>query len=138
MKNLTIDSLLKILTVVCYVLIYSVAGYAVVRVVRAPSQIIPPVSEANIQVTQTPKSTSTVTPEARITEVPTTHTSSPTVAPTIDNRCIITVSGSKYNVTDFRNIHSGGDIFVCNSDMTSTFFGQHSQRILEQMVRYRL
>jgi len=49
----------------------------------------------------------------------------PTPQPTPDNRCIITVFGAKYNVTQLRNTHSGGDIFVCNSDMTATFVSQH-------------
>ena len=52
------------------------------------------------------------------------------VAPVVSNRCIITVEGQKYDVTDFRSLHSGGDIFVCGTDMTSTFFGQHNMKIL--------
>lgn len=51
--------------------------------------------------------------------------------PAVSNRCIVTVEGQKYDVTDFRLLHSGGDIFVCGTDMTNTFFGQHNQEILD-------
>lgn len=58
----------------------------------------------------------------------------PNPAPAVQpasNRCIVTISGQKYDVTDFRTQHSGGDIFVCGTDMTRTFFGQHNQELLD-------
>ncbi len=39
--------------------------------------------------------------------------------------CVITISGSQYDVTDFRSEHSGGDIFKCGEDMTKAFQGKH-------------
>lgn len=59
-------------------------------------------------------------------------------APTADNRCIIVVSGSRYDVTQFRNMHSGGNIFSCGADMTATFWGQHNQATLDRMAQYRI
>ncbi len=51
--------------------------------------------------------------------------------PAESNRCIITISGQRYDVTDFRSQHPGGDIFACGTDMTQTFFGQHDQQLLD-------
>lgn len=42
-----------------------------------------------------------------------------------EERCIITVNGSKYDLTEFRKMHEGGDIFVCGTDMTARFRGEH-------------
>lgn len=47
-----------------------------------------------------------------------------------EEKCIITVEGNKYDVTSFRNQHSGGNIFQCGTDMTTSFFGQHEQQLL--------
>jgi cytochrome b involved in lipid metabolism len=57
-----------------------------------------------------------------------------TVVP--DNRCIVTVSGNRYDVTSYRNSHSGGNIFTCGVDMTSVFKSQHSSGTLKQMSPY--
>jgi hypothetical protein len=32
-------------------------------------------------------------------------------------------------------MHSGGDIFVCASDMTGVFFSQHNQALLDTTMR---
>jgi cytochrome b involved in lipid metabolism len=53
-----------------------------------------------------------------------------------DNRCLITISGKKYNVTDYRNKHPGGDIFTCGSDMTTAFNNQHGSSTLKKMTQY--
>lgn len=60
----------------------------------------------------------------------------PTVGPA--PACVVTVDGVKYNVSVFRNIHSGGDIFRCGADVSSEFWGRHSQRQLNQMQQYRI
>lgn len=52
--------------------------------------------------------------------------------------CVVTVDGVKYNVSVFRNIHSGGDIFRCGADVSGEFWGRHSQRQLNQMQQYRI
>lgn len=60
------------------------------------------------------------------------------VEPTADPRCIIAINGVQYNVTEFRNIHSGGNIFTCGTDMTATFFGQHNDATLQRMQQYKI
>lgn len=40
-------------------------------------------------------------------------------------QCIILIQGSKYDVTEFRNKHGGGDIFKCGEDMTEAFQKKH-------------
>jgi cytochrome b involved in lipid metabolism len=67
--------------------------------------------------------------------VNTTPTPTP-VAVVPDNRCIVTVSGNRYDVTTYRNKHSGGDIFNCGTDMTSIFNSQHSTSFLKQVAKY--
>lgn len=39
--------------------------------------------------------------------------------------CIVTINGKRYDVERLRRTHSGGDVFVCNSDMTNTFKSEH-------------
>ena len=62
----------------------------------------------------------------------------PAAASTPDTRCIITIDGAKYDVTQFRSMHSGGNIFSCGSDMSATFWSQHGQGTLNQMAQYRI
>lgn len=50
--------------------------------------------------------------------------------------CIITIRGEKYNVKDFRNLHKGGDIFKCDTDMTEAFNNQHGEKQLEKIQKY--
>ena len=65
-------------------------------------------------------------------------TPSPATQPN-PNQCVITISGVKYDVQPLRNTHSGGDVFVCNTDMTNIFFGEHDQSLLiNEMQKYRL
>lgn len=39
--------------------------------------------------------------------------------------CIITVFGIQYDVTPLQTSHTGGNIFVCGTDMTATYQAQH-------------
>lgn len=55
-----------------------------------------------------------------------------------DNRCIVAVNGIKFDVTYFRQIHSGGDIFNCGTDMTEVFYTQHNEQYIEKLKEYRL
>lgn len=57
-------------------------------------------------------------------------------APAESPQCIITVHGTRYNVTEFRSFHSGGDIFTCGADMTGVFDSQHSMGTLRKMSSY--
>lgn len=56
--------------------------------------------------------------------------------PAESQQCIITVHGTRYNVTEFRSFHSGGDIFTCGADMTGVFDSQHSMGTLRKMSPY--
>lgn len=79
--------------------------------------------------------------EGQSTPIPQTNTITPTDTPKADplaNRCIIVIDGVKYDVTDFRKIHSGGDIFQCGSDMSDIFHGQHNDSTLQKMQQYRV
>jgi cytochrome b involved in lipid metabolism len=53
-----------------------------------------------------------------------------------DLRCLISVNGKTYNVTQLKNTHSGGDIFKCGSDMTLSFNSMHSNNysLIEKYV----
>jgi len=43
--------------------------------------------------------------------------------------CIITIDGSKYDVTTLRSTHTGGDVFQCGTDMSAVFHGQHGNNL---------
>ena len=49
--------------------------------------------------------------------------------------CIVTIDGNKYDVTNLKKTHSGGDIFVCNTDMSNSYHNQHGTN-LARMERY--
>ena len=52
--------------------------------------------------------------------------------------CVITVRGEKYDVTEFRNKHKGGNIFKCGEDMTDTFNKQHGEKQLKELQKYKV
>lgn len=64
-------------------------------------------------------------------------TSQPAPQPA-SNRCIIVIDGNQYDVSEFRTIHSGGNIFECGTDMSAIFWGQHNQGYLDTMAKYRI
>lgn len=107
---------------------------------RSPQQttILPAPSTIPVQSvlpTSTPRTQprGTSQPVANPTLIPT-----PTFAPPPSNRCIVTIDGVRYDLTDFRFIHSGGDIFNCGTDMSAIFWGQHGQSMLNRLQRYRI
>ena len=86
-----------------------------------------------------PTSTSTPTPKTIRAIAPTqavvpTQTSTPTPDP----RCIITINGVRYDVTAFSQMHSGGDVFQCGTDMSTVFNQRHSNRELQMMQQYKI
>jgi cytochrome b involved in lipid metabolism len=54
------------------------------------------------------------------------------------NKCIIIVKGLKFDITDFRKVHSGGDIFECGTDMTNAFDSQHGNREFQILKKYQI
>lgn len=69
---------------------------------------------------------------------PQVTTVSPTKTPTPDTRCIITVDGTRYDVSIFRRLHRGGDVFSCGGDMSQVFHSQHRKFYLTLMARYKI
>lgn len=65
---------------------------------------------------------------------------SSTPVPTVANanRCVITIDNQQYDVTNFRDQHSGGDVFDCGTDMSSVFHGKHGAKELRYMARYKI
>ena len=51
------------------------------------------------------------------------------------NRCIITLFGKTYDISNLRSTHSGGDVFTCGADMTSKYQGKHGSSV-SMMSRY--
>lgn len=68
----------------------------------------------------------------------TSTAASATVVPTKDNRCIIVVDSVRYDISKFRTLHSGGNIFQCNTDMSNVFHQQHDNGYLQTMSQYKI
>lgn len=96
--------------------------------VAAPVAVPVVVTDATVPPAPAVDTSSTPPPEA---------TPAPSVPPPSD-RCIITLSGGQYDVTDFRNIHSGGDVFQCGTDMTASFLSRHPASFLSKMSQYKV
>ena len=58
-----------------------------------------------------------------------------TPTPNNDTRCIVTIFGQKYDVTFLRDTHSGGDVFICNTDMSTIYQRRHGTN-LNLIARY--
>lgn len=147
MKNFPIDSALKTTTVFGYLCVYLIAGYSAGGLIRTQSTVASTKQEVPDQpVTTRISSTQEVTPtsqkaptsEKKAQPTPTVVEKTDTPIPTPDTRCIISVDGTSYNITEFRQEHSGGDIFTCGTDMSATFHGQHDTQILQKMNRYKI
>jgi len=61
----------------------------------------------------------------------------PTTTSTSKNNCIVTILSNKYDVTNLRKTHSGGDIFKCGTDMTTIYTKQHGTN-LSRMTEYKI
>lgn len=60
-----------------------------------------------------------------------------TTTPSVKNTtgCIITLFGQQYNVSTLQQTHSGGNIFNCGTDMSSTYQGKHGSNV-SRMQQY--
>lgn len=93
--------------------------------------ILPTNAEPNTITNNNPTiKTKAILPTPTLTLIPTLI---PTSVP--DSRCLITLFGSQYDVTTLRSTHSGGDIFKCGTDMTTTYTNQHGTN-LSRMTKY--
>lgn len=91
--------------------------------------IIPPATNQVSQPTvipATPASSQTATPQPQQT------------APSVQksNQCLIQIKGKVYDLAVFRAVHSGGDIFQCNTDMSAGFSQNHPDSYLNQLSDY--
>lgn len=111
------------------------------KVVEEPAETVVSPSENNKAEEDDKTVTEKVTPTKRVTKAPTPTptkvvTATPTKAVTPVQTtavCWVIVDGKKYDVTDFRNQHSGGDIFKCGTDMSEEYHGRHGPREILQM-----
>ena len=72
------------------------------------------------------------------TIVPIVSTQDTAPAPTSDTRCIIAVDGIRFDISQYRNLHSGGDIFQCGTDMSIIFHDRHPDSFLNKMSQYKI
>lgn len=123
---------LKIIILVNLIIIVGVVGFIVVKGLQKPD---------NNSVTGTSEVQSNTKLAVSEPSIPSgtapvvSNTESPVVA-VPDNRCIITILGKKYDVTDYRNMHPGGNVFTCGTDMTTTFNNQHGADMLKKAAKY--
>jgi len=92
-----------------------------VEMVVAPTKALKNNTQTSVLATPTP------------TPIPTITTSPKNTA--VANGCIVTLFGQQFDVTSLRSSHSGGDIFVCGTDMTSKYQSKHGSS-LSRMARY--
>ncbi len=87
--------------------------------------------------------TSTNSSAATTTNTPSANTNSSSTSTTANttqtnsNRCVVTVNGSQYDVTQLQYTHSGGNVFSCGTDMTATFESMHGTR-WSKIARYKI
>lgn len=127
--------------------VYSASSISALRKVTQTEKEISVLQDINLSSptpTNTPRITTvnvakTTTKAPTRTASPTIKTPSPTPPSTpVVNRCVIIIDGSKYDVTDFRSIHKGGDIFKCSTDMTQVFYSQHDKPFLSKIESMRV
>lgn len=96
------------------------------------SVIAPTIAAPTTSPTLTVSATKTITPAATI---------APTAIPTVDplaGHCLVYLDGARYDLTEFRNMHSGGNIFQCGTDMSDIFHGQHPVSFLAKISQYKI
>ena len=118
------------------VLILGAASLTLVTAYRGADMLATSLAESSSSISSSSESSSSIPSSSSSSETSST-TSSSTSSIVTSNKCIVTIKGSKYDVTTLRNTHSGGDIFNCNTDMSTTFTNQHGNdlaRIKQYLV----
>ncbi len=90
----------------------------IAKVVAEPTEIV--------SVNQTTTPAATMAPSATTTLDP------------LAGRCLVYIDGVRYDLTEFRNIHDGGNIFQCGTDMSNIFYGQHPISFLAKISQYKI
>ena len=142
-KTITLIALLNILTIVVILKITSFLSLRGATPTWQSSQTSLGLPSPTLSLSPTTKPTAkpTLKPTAKPTLQP---TSTPTIiAPTAtpapkSDKCIVTIDGSRYDITVFQNIHSGGNVFTCGTDQSALFHGQHPDSFLSKMARYKI
>jgi hypothetical protein len=52
--------------------------------------------------------------------------------------CEVVLFGERYDLQAFRQVHPGGDIFQCNTDMSAVFSSQHPMDYLAKLAPYKI
>jgi hypothetical protein len=101
---------------------------------RMPSATKSPVASKAPTKTATPAAnTATPKPTVAATAKPT-----PTPTPAAASGCVVTVDGASYNITSLVKSHSGGNVFKCGTDMSSTFNGASPRHKISWMTKYKI
>lgn len=79
-----------------------------------------------------PKITPQLTTES---PAPLTQTPANPSTSAVNDQCLVTIDGMKYNVAELRKTHSGGDVFQCGTDMTQIFYSRHDKSYLGKLQR---
>jgi cytochrome b involved in lipid metabolism len=119
------------------VLVLGAASLTLVTAYRGADMLATSLAESSSSESTSSESSSSIPSSSSTSSETVSSISSSTSSIVTSNKCIVTIKGSKYDVTTLRNTHSGGDIFVCNSDMTTTFTNQHGSdlaRIKQYLV----
>lgn len=101
-----------------------------VTATKKPSATTSPVA------TKSPTTTSAPTPTVVATPKPTVA-ATPTPTPAASG-CIVTINGASYNITSLVKSHSGGNVFKCGTDMSSTFTGASPRHNISWMTKYKI
>lgn len=117
---------LFIISLTNLVFLISILFYFSGRTIISPVLVIPlqPTPTTTITINPTPS------PAKIIMTVPTTNP--------LAGHCLITIDSVRYDVTSFRNQHSGGDVFTCGADLSKLFHDRHSNRFLDIMAQFRI
>ena len=101
---------------------------------KKPSATKAPVASKSPTKTATPVTT-TATPKPTVAP---TATATPTPTPAAASGCIVTVDGASYNITSLVKSHSGGNVFKCGTDMSSTFNGASPRHKISWITKYKI
>jgi cytochrome b involved in lipid metabolism len=123
----------KILLSLLLLSVIVTSGIAYKKITEEPT-IIP--DSSNSQFVNTPTETQAPSLRPTVKPFPTLTKVIPTVfINQTGNLCLVTISGQRYDVTRLASTHSGGNIFICGADMTTSYNSKHGSN-LSRMTQY--
>lgn len=128
---------IALVSLINFFLVFGFLTFARFYLQYQPAVSSPAVTSPSVELVEisTDSSTPPVSSPSSTSPVP---TSPPSTAPTTDPRCLITIDGRLYNITEFRSTHPGGNIFTCGTDMSAVFYSQHDSSYLAKLSPYAL